>query len=99
MQNQSVLYRKNENGTAEIFLDPNTFSKDGTTSLSGISFTKDGSLAAYSISEAGSDWNKIYIIDVETKKILENPLTDVKFSGISWFQNNGFYYSKYIFIN
>jgi prolyl oligopeptidase len=95
LQNQSVLYRKNENGTDEVFLDPNTFSKDGTTSLSNVSFTKDGSMAAYSISEAGSDWNKIFIIDVASKKIVENALIDVKFSGISWQNNNGFYYSKY----
>jgi prolyl oligopeptidase len=95
LQNQSVLYIKNENGADEIFLDPNTFSKDGTTSLSGISFTKDGTLAAYSISEAGSDWNKIFIIDVASKKVLENALVDLKFSGISWHHNNGFFYSKY----
>ncbi|MFY7812075.1 MAG: S9 family peptidase, partial [Flavobacterium sp.] len=95
LQNQSVLYRKNENGKDEVFLDPNTFSKDGTTSLSNISFTKDGTLAAYSISEAGSDWNKIFIIDVESKKIIENALIDVKFSGISWLHNKGFYYAKY----
>lgn len=95
LQNQSVLYRKNENGTDEVFLDPNTLSKDGTTSLSNISFTIDGTLAAYSISEAGSDWNKIFIIDVASKKVLENALVDVKFSRISWHHNNGFFYSKY----
>jgi prolyl oligopeptidase len=95
LQNQSVLYKKNINGVDEVFLDPNSFSNDGTTSLSNISFTKDGTLAAYSISEAGSDWNKIFIIDVASKKVLENALVDVKFSGISWHHNNGFFYSKY----
>ena len=58
LQNQSVLYRKDKAGKEEIFLDPNTFSKDGTTSLGGLNFSKDGSLVAYSISEGGSDWRK-----------------------------------------
>jgi prolyl oligopeptidase len=95
LQNQSVLYRKDKSGKEELFLDPNTFAKDGTTSLGNLEFSKDGSLAAYSISEGGSDWNKIIIMDAVTKKVLEQPLVDVKFSGISWMGNTGFYYSSY----
>lgn len=95
LQNQSVLYKKDKTGNVEVFLDPNTFSADGTTSLSTVRFSKDGSIVAYSISEAGSDWNKIIIMDVATKKQLETPLTDVKFSGISWVGQQGFYYSSY----
>jgi prolyl oligopeptidase len=95
LQNQSVVYRKDQNGKEEIFLDPNTFSKDGTTSLGGLDFSKDGSKAAYSISEGGSDWRKVIIIDAVSKKVLEDTLVDVKFSGISWYENEGFYYSSY----
>ncbi|MAQ76827.1 MAG: S9 family peptidase [Aquimarina sp.] len=96
LQNQYVLYRfKNEGDEPEVFLDPNTFSEDGTTSLSGVSFSKNGKLAAYSISEGGSDWRKVIIKDAETKEIVEDTLVDVKFSGISWLGNEGFYYSSY----
>ena len=96
LQNQAVLYRKKgDDGAEELFLDPNTFSEDGTTSLGEVSFSKDGSIAAYSISEGGSDWRKIIIIDAETKKVLEDTLIDIKFSGISWVANDGFYYSSY----
>ena len=95
LQNQYVLYRQLEDGSAEVFLDPNTFSSDGTTSLAEVSFSKDGSKLAYSISEGGSDWRKIIIIDVETKQPLEAQLVDVKFSGISWYGNEGFFYSSY----
>ena len=95
LQNQSVLYRKNESGKEEIFLDPNTFSKDGTTSLGGLSFTKDGSMAAYAISEGGSDWRKVIVLNTETKKIIGDTIVDVKFSGMSWYKNEGFYYSIY----
>lgn len=95
LQNQSVMYRQLEGEEAEVFLDPNTFSEDGTTSLGGISFSKDSKILAYSISEGGSDWRKIIIMDIESKKILEDTLVDVKFSGISWKGSEGFYYSSY----
>ena len=95
LQNQSVLYREADGGGApEVFLDPNTFSKDGTTSLAGINFSKDGSMAAYNISEGGSDWQKIVVIDASTKKQTGDTL-ELKFSGASWKGNDGFYYSNY----
>ncbi len=95
LQNQSVLYRQLNNEMPEVFLDPNTFSKDGTTSLGGVNFSKDGSLVAYSISEGGSDWRKIIIMDAYCKKIIEDTLSDIKFSGMAWKGNEGFYYSSY----
>ena len=95
LQNQSVLYRKNAAGKEEVFLDPNTFSKDGTSSLGSVDFSKDGSIVAYAISEGGSDWRKVIIMDVITKKTMEQPIIDVKFSGVSWYANEGFYYSSY----
>ena len=95
LQNQSVVYRKDKQGKEEVFLDPNTFSKDGTSSLGGINFSKDGTKVAYSISEGGSDWRKVIIMDALSKKILEDTIVDVKFSGVSWYKNEGFYYSSY----
>jgi len=95
LQNQYVIYRKKGETEAEVFLDPNSFSEDGTTSLASLRFTKDGSLAAYLISEGGSDWRKGLIMNAKTKEIVEDTLVDIKFSGISWKGNEGFYYSSY----
>ncbi|MDY0090355.1 MAG: S9 family peptidase, partial [Flavobacteriaceae bacterium] len=95
LQNQSVLYRKDSNEKEEVFLDPNQFSEDGTTSLSRLEFSKDGFIVAYSTSDAGSDWNKIHIMDAISREKLEAPLEDIKFSGIAWNGNDGFYYSSY----
>ncbi len=95
LQNQYVLYRQKEKGTPEVFLDPNKFSKDATTSLAGIEFTKDGSMAAYQISEGGSDWRKVIILNTTDMKIVGDTMTDVKFSGLSWRGKEGFYYSSY----
>ena len=94
LQNQYVIYRKKD-GEETVFLDPNTFSEDATTSLGSLSFSKDGKTVAYSISEGGSDWRKIIIMDAASKTIKEDTLVDVKFSGISWYKNEGFYYSSY----
>ena len=98
LQNQYVLYQYktgDDPKTAKVFLDPNTFKEDGTISLGGISFSKNGKILAYSISEGGSDWRKILIMDVESRKLMEDTLVDVKFSGMSWYKNEGFYYSSY----
>ena len=95
LQNQSVLYRKNKEGKEEIFLNPNTFSKDGTTSLGDVAFSEDGSLVAYLISEGGSDWRKGIVLDAKTKKAIGDTLVDIKFSSIAWKGNEGFFYSSY----
>ena len=95
LQNQFVVYRQKDGGEAEVFLDPNKFSEDGTTSLSDMGFSSDGNMVAYSISEGGSDWRKIIVMNVVTMEVIGDPLIDIKFSGISWQGNEGFYYSSY----
>ena len=95
LQNQFVVYRQKDNSDPAVFLDPNKFSADGTTSLGEMEFTKDGSKVAYSVSEGGSDWRKVIVLDAETKEIKGDTLKDIKFSGLSWQANDGFYYSSY----
>ena len=97
LQNHSVVYRTRIGSSQkpEVFIDPNTFSKDGTVALRGLSFTKDGSLLAYMITEGGSDWRKIIIMNTDTKEIIGDTLKNVKFSGLSWKNNDGFFYSSY----
>ena len=95
LQNQSVLYKILDNGKEEMYLDPNTFSEEGTTSLAGLHFTRDGAILAYQISEGGSDWRKIIVIDAETKEQIGDTLTGIKFSNVAWWGNKGFFYSTY----
>lgn len=98
LQNQYVVYRfKTDEGieSATVFLDPNQFSAEGTTSLDALSFTNDGKLAAYSISEGGSDWRKVIVLDTETMEQIGDTLVDLKFTQIAWYKNDGFYYSTY----
>ncbi len=96
LQNQSVLYRKTAlDGEEEVFLDPNNFKEDGTISLAGSSFSKDGTLYAFLISEGGSDWRKAIVLNTENKDQVGDTLRNIKFSGISWKGTEGFYYSSY----
>jgi len=96
LQNQSILYRQvGLNGTPEVFIDPNTMSKDGTAAVSTPSFTKSKKYAAYMIAQAGSDWQEAYVMDVATKKLLDDKIQWIKFSGLSWKGEDGFYHSRY----
>lgn len=95
LQNQSVVYRVKEGGEPEVFIDPNKFSDDGTVSLAGLSFSADGLMAAYQTSTGGSDWRQVYVMNTETKELLSDKLVNVKFSGLSWYKNEGIYYSSY----
>jgi prolyl oligopeptidase len=97
LQDQSVYYRTQDlnSGSAEVFLDPNTFSEDGTVSMAGTYFSKDGSLMTYLISDGGSDWRKAITLDTETGAMVGDTLQNLKFTGISWKGTDGFYYSSY----
>jgi len=95
LQNQYVVYRQLATGAPEVFLDPNQFSDDGTSALTDLSFSKDGSLAAYAVSAGGADWRTIYVMDTATGSLIDVPIQQVKFSAIAWWGNTGFFYSAY----
>ena len=97
LQNQSVLYVADSlNAKPRVLLDPNGLSKDGTVALSGTAVSENGKLLAYSLSEAGSDWQEWHVRDVDTGKDLPDDIKWSKFSGAAWtIDGKGFYYSRY----
>ncbi len=96
LQNQSVLYRQRGlDGDAEVFIDPNSLSKDGTAAIGTPSFSKNKKYAAYLIAQAGSDWQVAHVMNVADKKLLDDEIDYIKFSGLSWKGDDGFYYSRY----
>uniref|UniRef100_A0A7S1DPL6 Prolyl endopeptidase n=3 Tax=Hemiselmis andersenii TaxID=464988 RepID=A0A7S1DPL6_HEMAN len=97
LQNQYVLMtQKTLEDAPEVFFDPNALSSDGTKSLGPSSFSESGKYWAYGITASGSDWNTLYVKDIETGKTLEDKVEWVKFSGISWLHDDsGFFYSRY----
>ncbi len=95
LKNQSVLYRCDSiGGEAEVFLDPNALSDNGTVALTGVYPSNDGKYTAYTVSRNGSDWTEIYVMDTKTKELLPDHIEWAKFTGASW-AGDGFYYSAY----
>jgi len=97
LQNQSVLYTmKSLTGEADVLLDPNKLSADGTVALSGTAVTDDGKLMAYGLAMKGSDWKEWKVRNIETKEDLSDHIKWVKFSGAAWTKDGkGFFYSRY----
>ncbi len=96
LQNQAVLYRqKGLSAESEVFLDPNKLNKDGTTSIGNLSFSKNSKYAVYYEAQSGSDWEVAHLMNVRDKSLLKDKLHFIKFSGASWKEDDGFYYSRY----
>lgn len=96
LQNQSILYRqKSLDGSPDVFLDPNKLSSDGTAALGSVSFSKSAKYTAYLVAQSGSDWQECYVMEAATGKLLTDKISWIKFSGISWKGDEGFYYSRY----
>ncbi|MCU0333627.1 MAG: prolyl oligopeptidase family serine peptidase [Chitinophagaceae bacterium] len=96
LQNQSIIYRqKGLDGQPEVFFDPNKLSADGTAALGGLAFSKKYKYVSYLVAQSGSDWQEGYIMDAATGKKLNDHLKWIKFSGMAWKGDEGFYYSRY----
>lgn len=96
LKNQAVLYRRDSIGApAQVFLDPNTLSTDGTVALTGIYMSPSGRYTAYTVSRSGSDWTEIYLLDTATGQLLDDHIEWAKFTGASWHGDDGFFYSAY----
>jgi len=97
LQNQSVLYRKNAlDDDPALFIDPNTWSEDGTVALAGTAFSDDGRYVAYGVSEAGSDWRTWRIMEIESGDVLDEEVKWSKASGVSWTKDGeGFFYGRF----
>src|SRR5437660_835349 len=97
LQNQSVLYKQASLvADAEVLLDPNVLSSDGTVALSTLALSEDGRLLAYGTSASGSDWEEFHVRDIATARDRADHLRWIKFSGASWTHDGrGFFYSRY----
>ena len=95
LQNQGVIYVQSSlTEEPEVFIDPNTLTEDGTAAVTLISASKDSKYMVYGINKAGSDWQDVFVMDLETKEKTGDVISWAKFSGAAW-KGNGFYYSRY----
>jgi prolyl oligopeptidase len=95
LQNQYVLYTMDDlDSEPYVILDPNALSEDGTVAFAGMDVSPDGKYMVYKIARSGSDWNEVFVKNIETGELLDDHIQWVKFSGISCY-SDGFFYSAY----
>ncbi len=95
LQNQSVFYQQADLKSEPVMiLDPNTLSTDGTVALTSLAFSKESKYLGYAIARSGSDWNEIFVLDMQTGKLLDDHIKWSKSSQIAW-HGDGFYYSAF----
>ena len=97
LQNQDVIYEQTTlDGEAKVLLDPNTWSEDGTVALGTYYPSHDGRYVAYLVQDGGTDWRTGYVMELEGRKVLDDKLEWLKFTGLTWAEDNsGFYYTRF----
>ena len=97
LQNQNVIYvQESLDAEAELLIDPNKWSEDGTVAMASYFPSPDGKHVAYLVQDGGSDWRQARIIEVGGGAVLDDELDWLKFTGLSWAKDgSGFYYSRY----
>ena len=97
LQNQAVLYvRDTLDAVPRLLIDPNSWSKDGATALAEWVASEDGRKLLYSVQDGGTDWRTLKVLDVDTRRALDDEVKWVKYSGLAWAKDgSGFYYSRF----
>ncbi len=97
LQNQYVLYMQESiDSEPQVLIDPNTWSEDGTVALAGQQFSDDGRYVAYAVQEAGSDWKVWRVMEIATRRVLEDEIRWIKFNSPTWTPDGrGFFYARF----
>jgi prolyl oligopeptidase len=94
-QNQDVIYVAPSLAEllagGRVLVDPNTFSEDGTSSLTSLTVSGNGELVAYGVSEAGSDWTTFHLVRLATGDPVDDALIQTKFSEAEWLPDHRCY--------
>ena len=76
---------------SRLLLDPNTFSEDGTSSLASLHASRDGRWLAYLVSDGGSDWTSIRLLELASGREVDDVVTKAKFSEATWLPDDSSY--------
>ncbi|XP_020096168.1 uncharacterized protein LOC109715526 isoform X4 [Ananas comosus] len=71
----NMSYENELEGKAEVLLDSNTLSKDGTGALTMLAVRQDGKYLAYGLTENGSNWVTIKVMSIEDKQCQPDTLS------------------------
>ena len=95
-QEKSVVYfKEGKQGAERVLLDPNTWSKDGSTSLGNWTISTDGQKVAYTVHENNEDEATLHVIDVGSGLVSKiDTIFGAKYAAAAWNkQSDGFYYT------
>lgn len=90
----SLVWMEKGEDEIRVLLDPATLAADATVSIMAFDPSPSGRHLAYGLSEAGSDWQRWYVLDVDTGERLIDELQWIRFTLASWREDeSGFFYS------
>ncbi|MBD0373792.1 MAG: S9 family peptidase [Pyrinomonadaceae bacterium] len=94
-QNQPVIYMR-EKGRDVALVDPNTWTKDQTSSAALMDISEDGKLLMYGIREGGADEIVGVILDIDSRKELPDRFPKARYFGTTFTPDKkGLYYTRF----
>ncbi|MEO6958146.1 MAG: prolyl oligopeptidase family serine peptidase [Antricoccus sp.] len=79
-----------------VLIDPNLLSEQQTTAVTGVEISPDGQYAAFTVSEGGSDWQSIRVLNLQDRCETADLITQSKFCMPRWTPNSkGFVYGYF----
>ncbi|MFX0126442.1 MAG: hypothetical protein ACFFAE_22685, partial [Candidatus Hodarchaeota archaeon] len=94
---QPVLYFQAKDITEErVLIDVNEVDPAGTTSLDYFFPSHEGTILAYGLSEGGSEWAILYLMNVPSGELLDKKIERAKWSSVQWKKDDSaFYYTRF----
>ena len=94
-QQLSIYVRHGWTGKDERLLDPAVLSRDPNTSVEISDVSRDGNLLIYGVKQGGADEDSLRVLNVKTRKTLEDELPSARYFGISFAPDGkSFYYAR-----
>jgi prolyl oligopeptidase len=94
-QQFSIYVRHGWTGKDERLIDPAQLSRDANTSVFLEDVSRDGTLLAYAVRSGGADEAGIHVLNVKTRKTLEDELPTARYTSISFAPDGvSFYYAR-----
>jgi prolyl oligopeptidase len=83
-QEHAVLYTTGPDGVEKVLVDPVALDPRGTITLDRWQPDRDGRLLAYQLSQRGDERSELYILDVNTRQIIDGPIDRCRYSTVAW---------------
>ena len=83
-QEHAVLRVREPDGELRVLVDPMALDPSGTTTLDAWSPSWEGGRLAYQVSSGGDEESRLFVLDVDTGKVLDGPVDRCRYSPVAW---------------